>query len=111
VHVAEHVRVPADQLVHDARGHVVDREPGTVGALRGDPGVKHDLEEDIAKLVAQGRLLAPLQRLQGLKALFQKAGGKRLMRLAGVPGTGHPQRVHDLDQTQQRGAWCLSGLG
>ena len=85
LHVAEHVRVPADQLVHDAGGHVVDGEPGAVGALRGDPGVEHDLQQDVAEFVAQRGRVAGLQRLQRLVALLQQVRGERLVGLLGVP--------------------------
>ncbi len=101
VHITEHVRVPAGQLLHDPRGHVVDVETGAVGAFGRDAGVKHDLEQDIAEFVAQRRLIAALQRLQRFVTFFQQVGGERLVRLPGIPGAVHPQGVHDLDQPQE----------
>lgn len=47
-HVAEHVRMPANQFLRDPASHVIDVEAGLIGALRGDAGVEDDLEQDVA---------------------------------------------------------------
>ena len=94
VTVAEHVRVPPDQLGHDAVGHVVHGEPGAVGPLGGDPGVEHHLEQDITEFLAQRRPVAAFQRVQRLVGLLDQVGRQRLVRLPGVPrapaGAGCP---------------------
>jgi hypothetical protein len=103
-HVPEHVRMPPDQLGHDPVGDVVDGEPGAVVALGRDPGVEHDLQQDVAKLLAEGLLVIRLERLERLVRLLEQVRRQRRMGLAGVPRAVEAQAVHGGDEVDQVGA-------
>jgi hypothetical protein len=83
------VRVPADQLVVDARGHVGDRE---APLLLGDRGVELDLVEQVAELLDEvlvGGRVVGIERLDGvddLVGLLEQVGDEALMGLLDVPG-------------------------
>src|SRR6266508_351038 len=86
--VAEHVRVPADQLLGDGARDPVDVElPGVLGDL----GVEHHLQEQVAQLLAQvvgtGRARALLlDRVEDLVDLLHQVAGEARVGLLGVPG-------------------------
>ena len=87
--VAEHVRVPAHELVVDATRDVGHRE--LAGLLR-EHRVEHHLVEQVAELVLErayavvarrsGRLL---ERLDDLVGLLEEVAGERVVGLLGVP--------------------------
>jgi hypothetical protein len=98
--LAEHVRVPADQLRHDPLRHVVDVEgPLLAGHLR----VEDHLQEHVAQLVAQPLRIPRVDGLQRLVRLFQQVPPERLVRLLPVPRAPvrAPEPLHHADQFEQ----------
>ena len=83
--VAEHVRVPADQLVDQVAGDVVDVEPALGGRLGGHPGVEDDLQQDVAELLAHRHRVVVDDRVVGLVRLLEQVAAQRGVRLLGVP--------------------------
>src|SRR6266508_4159608 len=110
--VAEHVRVPADQLLGDGARDPVDVElPGVLGDL----GVEHHLQEQVAQLLAQvvgtGRARALLlDRVEDLVDLLHQVAGEARVGLLGVPGAaaGAAQAGLGRDQVEQGGALRLT---
>ena len=76
--VAEHVRVPADQLVGDPLGDVVDRVAGAVGPLGRDLGV------EVPPAAARRRV--PRARHRGRRCPARRAP-RRSPRAGAAPGT------------------------
>jgi hypothetical protein len=72
-HVREHVRVPPHQLGHDPVGDVIDRV--AVGALGRDPRVEHHLQQHVTECLAEGPVVAGLERLV---RLLQQVRSQRL---------------------------------
>ena len=97
--VAEHVRVPADELVVDARRHVGD---GEATLLLGDRGVELDLVQQVAELLDQRlvrRLVVGIERLDGvdqLERLLDEVRHERGVRLLTVPRALLAQRAGEL---------------
>ncbi len=94
----------AYQLVHQVARDVVDR-PRLVGAFLGDAGVEHDLQEDVAQLLAQRFGVVVLEGLQRLVGLLEQVRRQAGVGLFGVPRTttGRPQPVHHRDDVEQPG--------
>src|SRR5439155_2689263 len=111
--IPEDVRVPADELVDQVTGHVVDVEAAAGLGLGGDPGVEDDLEQDVAQLLAHRGGVVVHDRVVGLVRLFQQVPAQRGVGLLGVPRTaaGRAQPVHDGDDVEQPGAGRLRGAG
>ena len=100
-HVAEHVRMPSHQLGRDPVRDVIDRVPGAVAALGGDPRVEHRLHQHVAQLLADRPLVSGLQGLDGLVGLLEQVRRERGVGLPGVPRALHPQPVHGRDQVDE----------
>src|SRR6266516_5317969 len=98
--VTKDVRMPAHQFGHDGIADVIDGEPGAIGALGGDPGVKDHLEEHIAEFVPQRVAVSGLQRLECLVGLLDQVARQRAVRLLGVPRTARSERVHGGDKVK-----------
>ena len=82
--VAEDVRVATNELVGDRRERIGDGEVARLGAQLGQ---QHAFEDHVADLLAQGRAVAPVDRLEHLVGLLEDEGAKGLERLFPVPGT------------------------
>ncbi len=100
LHVAEHVRVPVDQLVDQALRHVVHVPPSVVGR---DLGVERHLQQQVAELLADRVGVVGVDRLDQLVGLLEQVAGERLVRLLRVPGAavGSAQPRLDADQVEQ----------
>lgn len=92
--------VAADQLLHDAPGHVVDVPRAF---FRRHLRVEDHLEEDVAQLLAEALPVAGIDRVQHLVGLLQQVPGERAVGLLPVPGTpaGLTEPRHHPDQVQQ----------
>src|SRR6185503_7851181 len=82
--VGEDVGMAPRHLLGDAARDVANRE---FAALREDPGEKDDLEQEIAELLAQGRGLAVVDRVDDLMRLLEQVAAQVLGCLLPVPGT------------------------
>ena len=80
--LAEHVRVPMDQLLDQPLRHVVHVPPAVVGR---DLRVERDLEQQIAELVADRVGVIGVDRLEQLVRLLEQVARERLVRLLRVP--------------------------
>ena len=102
--------MPADQLVDQVAGDVVDVEPAVGAASAADPGVEDHLQQDVAQLLAHGHRVVVDDRVVGLVRLLEQVAAQRGVRLLGVPraAAGRAQPVHDGDDVQQPGP---RGLG
>src|SRR3954470_11284312 len=92
--------MPPHQLLDDPRGDVVYRE-WLVGVLTGHARMEHDLEQQVAELLAQVVAVAALDRLDRLVRLLDQIADERLVRLLSVPRALAAQPVHDLDEVEQ----------
>jgi len=92
--VAEHVRMPADDLVADLPHDVLEVE---FPALLGDARLEHDLEQEVTELLAVGRGNARRHRLQRLVSLLEKKRRKGFVSLLAVPRAPvrAAQAIHD----------------
>src|SRR5437879_12153201 len=90
----------ADGVVGNAPGGVGDREASRLG---GKLRRAHDLQQEIAELVAQSRRLTAFDRLEDLVALLEEVGAQALRRLLAVPGTAlrAAQAGHEIDETAE----------
>ena len=96
--IAEHVRMAPHQLFGDRLDHVAELEQA---GFLGHAGVKHDLQQQVAKLVAQIVEIAPLDRVRDLVGFLDgvgRDGGEVLLQIPRASGAGRSQRRHDLDQ-------------
>ena len=92
------MRMPTDELFGD-RGH--DVAEIECALLLGHPGVKHDLQEQVAQLVAKIVEIAARDRVGDLVGFFDGVRRDRceiLFQIPGAAGLGRAQRCHDLDQ-------------
>ena len=105
--VAEHVRVPGDQLVGDAAGDVLEGEP--VRGLGGDLGVEDHLEQQIAELLPKMIMVAGLDRLDRLAGLLDQVLHQREVGLLGVPRALPAQPGHHRDQPLDLGSTTPAG--
>ena len=104
--LAEHVGMAPDHLANYSLRHLVNVE----GALRfGHLRQKDHLEQKVPQLVAKGRSVAAVQRLQGFIGFLQQQGLEGVEGLLPVPGATleTPQPIHQCDQLQK----CLSFHG
>ena len=98
---AEHVRMPALQLVADRRGDGVEIE---LTALARHLRMKHHLEQQIPQLVLEVRHVAAIDRIGDLVSLFDRVGRDAGEILLDVPRTarrGIAQARHDREQPLQ----------
>jgi hypothetical protein len=97
------VRVAADQLVHQVTGDIVDVPGPAVRKLLGEPGVQDHLEQHIAQLLAQRRIILRLDRVVCLVCLLQQEPGQALVGLRALPriAAGRRQPVHHGHRVQQ----------
>jgi hypothetical protein len=100
--VSEDVGVAAHELVGDRGDGVVDRERALALA---DRGLKHDLHQQIAELLAVIRRVVAAHRIEHLVGLLDQERAQRVERLLAVPraAVGGEQSVHDVDELAQRG--------
>jgi hypothetical protein len=92
------MRMAADQLRGDRLDYAAEIE--LLRLLR-HPGVKHDLQQEIAKLVAQVGKIATLDGVRNLIGLFDGVrgnGGEVLLQIPRTTRTRRAERRHDLDQ-------------
>jgi len=95
--VPEDMRVAAQHLVGDRRGNIIEGEE--LGFL-GHPGMKDDLEQQVAELVLQRRLVPARNRIGDLVGFFDRVGCNRREILHAIPGTaalGIAQLSHDCE--------------
>src|SRR6185312_9391468 len=110
LHVAEHVRVPPDELVHESRRHVVHVPHARIG---GDLRVEDDLQQDVAEFVADRVPVAGVDGGDDFVRLLEQVTGEALVRLLGVPRTaaGTAQPRHHTNEIQQPLAVLGGGNG
>ena len=98
--VAEDVWVARDHLSADRVGHVVKRERAAVGL---EIGMKNDLQQDIAQLLAQRRRVLAVDGVHHLPRLLQHLAAQGRVRLRGVPRAAarRAQQMNDLPQILQ----------
>ncbi len=98
--VAEHVRMAPYQLFRDGPDHVAELKQAR---LLGHPGVKHHLQQQVAKLVAQIVEVTPFDRIRDLIGFLDGVGrnGEEILRqIPRAARAGRAQRRHDLDETR-----------
>src|SRR5207253_9037945 len=76
----------------------VDVEPA---ALRGDPGEKQYLEEQVPELVGERVRTPGVDRVQDLVALFEDVRPERFGRLLPVPGALAPECFDESDESRK----------
>ena len=93
----EHVRVAMDELVADALHDRVDIERALAAP---DRGLKHDLHQKIAELLAVTVDVVARERVEDLVGFFDEERAQRVERLLAVPraAIGSEQAVHDFDE-------------
>ena len=103
VHVAEDVRVAMNELLDDAGDDVVDGERALLAA---ELGLEHDLEEQVAELLADRLAVAGVDGVDDLAGLLEGVFPERFERLLAVPraAVGGEEPAHDADEARQRGA-------
>ena len=102
--------VAPDELLGDRLDDVAEAEPA--GFLR-HAGVKHDLQQQVAELVAQIVEVAPGDRVGDLIGLLdgvRRDGRKILLEVPRAPGPRRAQRRHDLDQPRDVGGGFHGGV-
>ena len=100
--VAEQMRVPAFHLVGDCRGDVGESEKAFILS---DLCVENDLEEEVAKFLAQVVHVAALDRVGNLIRFLdcvRRDGGEVLRPVPVAPG-GTPQARHDRGEAGEGG--------
>jgi hypothetical protein len=108
-HVAEHVRMPPDELVDDRAGHVVDGEVRVVGTLGGHDGVEGHLHEHVAEFLPERVQVAAVDGVEDLVGLLEQIGRQRGVGLLAVPRALAAQPVHHRHQVEQPGAGQIVG--
>ena len=98
--VAEDVRVPVDELVHDPGDDVVDREP----RLRArELRLKDDLKQEISHLFLEDIPMGRVDGVDDLAGLFVHVLAERLEGLFAIPGA--PARaqeaLHESDESRK----------
>ncbi len=96
--ITEDVRMAAFHLVADAVQDVVERE---LAGFFGHPGMKHDLELQIAKLIRQGIHVVAGDRVRNLVRFFDRVGRDRRECLHAIPFAARrriAKALHDLDE-------------
>ena len=97
--LAEHVRVAADELLGAVIGHLGEIARA---ALLEQQGEEVDLEEDVAELVEQLRVVAPVGGVGQLVGLLDRVRDDRALVLLPVPGALASQPVGDRVQPRER---------
>ena len=103
------MRVPADHLVDDGLGDVVEGE-GT--GFFGHPGMEDDLEEEVPQFVPQVFKVPALDGVGDLVGLFHGVGRYGLEGLLQVPGAASfpvPELRHDGEELADRGGGLWHG--
>ena len=95
----EHVRMAADQLVGDVTGN---RREVTLAALLQQQREEVDLEQDVAELVDQLRVVARVSRVGELVGLLDGVRHDAALVLLAIPRALAPQPPRHLVQRQQR---------
>ena len=93
----EHVRVPPHQLVGDTLQRIGDREVTGLGLeLREE----HRLEDEVAELLAERRVIVAIDGLDHLVGFLEHKRLQRVDRLLAIPRTAvrSAQRGHGLDE-------------
>ena len=92
------MRVPADHLGGDGLDDAAEVE---CALLLRHLRVEHDLQQQVAELVAQIDQIAARNRVGHLVGLLERVGGDGLEILLEIPGAAgdrRPQRRHDFEQ-------------
>ena len=86
-----------DQLLHDARDHVVDGE-GAFAAT--ELGLEDHLQEQVSQLLADGLAVPGVDGVDDLTGLLERVLPERLEGLLAVPRApiGFAKAFHDADQ-------------
>ena len=103
--VAEHMRVPANELFRDGRDHVAEIERALL--LR-HAGMERDLKQQVAQLFAQVGKIAASDRVGHFIGFLDRVGGNGreiLLEVPGAAGARRAQRRHDLDQPCDVAGW------
>ena len=104
--VAVQVWMPRFHLRDEAVRDVVHRERA---ALLGDDGVEEHLEQQIAELLAQLRVVAGANGVVDLVRFFDQVWAQRFVRLRGVPFAARAQVAHQRERIFK--CWfCLHSL-
>ena len=90
----------------NAFGHVVHRERA---ALLGDHGVEEHLQQQIAELLAQLRVVAGANGVVDLVRFFDEIRPQRLVRLRGVPLAASAEIAHQRERIFKC-RFCLHSL-
>ena len=77
------MRVPAQHLVGDATGDVIEAE---LAFFVGDLRVKYDVEQQVAQLFLQILGVVTLDRVEQFVRFIERIGGDRRAGLADIPG-------------------------
>ena len=77
------MRVPAQHLVSDAPGDVIEAE---LAFFVGDLRVKYDVEQQVAQLFLQILGVVTLDRVEQFVRFIERIGGDRCAGLADIPG-------------------------
>ena len=96
--IAEHVRMPAQELLGDRLDHAAEIERAL---LLGHAGVERDLQQEVAQLFAQVVEIAARNRVGDLVGFLERVGRDGREILLEVPraaGAGRAQRRHDLQE-------------
>jgi hypothetical protein len=91
--------MPADQLLTAVLGHLGQRSRA---ALLEQQREEVDLEEDVAELVEQLRVVAAVGGVRQLVGLLDRVGDDRALVLLAVPGALAPQPARELVEAPQR---------
>ena len=98
--LAEHVRVPADQLQAAVVGH---RGEVALAALLEEQRQEHDLEEHVAQLVEHLLVVARLGGVGQLVGLLDRVRHDRAGVLLTIPGALAAEQPRDLVELDERG--------
>lgn len=97
--VAVQMRVATFHLRNESFGDVLQRERP---ALLGDDGMKEDLQQQVAELFAEARVVPGEQCLVHLVRLFYKVWPQRVVGLSRIPLAAAPQIAHERDRIFKR---------
>ena len=97
---AENVRMPEDHLVGDAFGDIGDVE---AAFLLRDAGIKDDVKEHVAKLLAKVPVILLEDGVAELVDFLERHRTEGFCRLGGIPGAFCPELDHDIEKAPEGG--------
>src|SRR5581483_3148520 len=103
VGIAKHVRMSPHKLVLDRPGGELEV---TVAGLLQEKGQEKALEEEVAELVQELRVVAGKRGIRHLVRLLDRVRHDRLRRLLAIPGAVAPQPLRELLELEQRVRQC-----